>query len=48
MTLHFGLGDSSRIDKLEIKWPDGSLEVLPVPGVDRILTIIEGKGVAKP
>src|SRR6266404_6230821 len=48
MTLHFGLGDSSRIDKLEIKWPDGSLEVVPVLGVDRILTIIEGKGVAKP
>ncbi|HAF14187.1 MAG TPA: CRTAC1 family protein [Blastocatellia bacterium] len=48
MTLHFGLGDSTRIDKLEIKWPDGSLEVVTVPGVDRQLTIVEGKGVVKP
>jgi hypothetical protein len=48
MTLHFGVGDATRVDKLEIKWPDGLLEVVPVPGVDRKLTIIEGKGVAKP
>ncbi len=47
MTLHFGLGDATRVDKLEIKWPDGLLEVVAVPGVDRRLTIIEGKGVAK-
>ena len=48
MTLHFGLGDSTRVDKLEIKWPDGSLEVVTVPGIDRRLTIIEGKGAVKP
>jgi hypothetical protein len=47
MTLHFGLGDSTRVDKLEIKWPDGSLEVVTVPGIDRRLTIIEGKGAVK-
>jgi len=47
MTLHFGLGDSTHVDKLEIKWPNGSLEVVAVPGIDRILTVIEGKGVVK-
>ena len=47
MTLHFGLGELSRIDKLEIKWPDGSTETIDVPGVDRKLTIVEGKGVSK-
>jgi len=47
MTLHFGLGDSTHVDKLEIKWPDGSLEVVTVPGIDRRLTIIEGKGAVK-
>ena len=47
MTLHFGLGDSTRVDKVEIKWPDGSLETVVIPGVDRRVTIIEGKGVAK-
>jgi len=47
MTLHFGLGESNRIDKLEIKWPDGYVETVDVPSVDRKLTIVEGKGVAK-
>jgi len=43
--VHFGLGTFSKVDKLEIHWPDGVVEQLPVPGVDRILTIIEGKGI---
>ncbi len=47
MTLHFGLGELVRIDKLEIKWPDGTAETIDVPGVDRKLTIVEGKGVSK-
>jgi hypothetical protein len=45
--VHFGLGDSTRVDKVEIKWPDGSLETVVIPGVDRKVSIIEGKGVAK-
>src|SRR6185369_1747389 len=31
MTLHFGLGAATKIDKLEIKWPDGSVEEFNVP-----------------
>ena len=46
MTLHFGLGAATSIDKLEIKWPDGSSEIVPVSGIDRKLTITEGKGVS--
>jgi hypothetical protein len=45
--VHFGLGDSTRVDKLEIKWPDGSLETVAIPGVDRKVSVIEGKGVAR-
>jgi enediyne biosynthesis protein E4 len=44
MTLHFGLGAATRVDKLEIKWPDGSLESFDVPAIDRIVTITQGKG----
>ncbi|HVF90503.1 MAG TPA: CRTAC1 family protein [Blastocatellia bacterium] len=44
--LHFGLGPSTRVDKLEIKWPGGAMETVGVPGIDRALTIVEGKGVA--
>jgi hypothetical protein len=43
-TLNFGLGNVTTVDKLEIKWPDGSSETVVVPGVDRKLTITEGKG----
>jgi len=44
MTLHFGLGAATKIDKLEIKWPDGSVESFDVPAVDKIVTITQGKG----
>jgi hypothetical protein len=44
MTLHFGLGAATKIDKLEIKWPDGKVEEFIVSGVDRIVTLTQGKG----
>ena len=44
MTLHFGLGAATKVDKLEIKWPDGSIQSVDVPAIDRIVTITEGKG----
>ncbi len=47
MTLHFGLGAATSVDKVEIKWPDGTVESVNVEGVDRKLTVIEGKGIAK-
>lgn len=43
--LHFGLGSASRIDKLEIDWPSGKKQEVAVPSVDRIFTVIEGKGI---
>jgi hypothetical protein len=47
LTLHFGLGAATAIDKVEIKWPDGTLETVQVASMDRKLTVIEGKGVSK-
>src|ERR1041385_3280493 len=47
MTLHFGLGAAKSVDKLEIKWPDGSLETVNVPAVDKRFTIEQGKGITK-
>ena len=47
MTLHFGLGAATSVDKIEIRWPDGAVESINVPGIDRKLTVVEGKGVAK-
>jgi enediyne biosynthesis protein E4 len=43
--LHFGLGSASTVDSVEIHWPDAHRESLALPGVDRIFTVTEGKGV---
>lgn len=47
MTLHFGLGAATTVDKFEIKWPDGFTETLQAPVVDRKLTVVEGKGIVR-
>ena len=44
LTLHFGLGGATKVDKLEIRWPDGSMEIVSVPAVDKVLTITQGSG----
>jgi enediyne biosynthesis protein E4 len=43
--VHFGLGDSEKVDAVEIHWPSGLKEKVNLPGVDRIFTVEEGKGV---
>jgi enediyne biosynthesis protein E4 len=43
MTLHFGLGAATKVDKLEIKWAGGHLEKVDVPSIDKTMTIIEGQ-----
>jgi hypothetical protein len=45
--LHFGLGGATKIDKVEIHWPDGANEEIRVPAVDQILTVVEGKGIVE-
>ncbi|HEY6660630.1 MAG TPA: ASPIC/UnbV domain-containing protein, partial [Pyrinomonadaceae bacterium] len=43
LTLHFGLGAATKVDKLEIKWSNGSTESFDVPAIDKIITIKQGK-----
>jgi hypothetical protein len=43
--VHFGLGNATSIDSVEVRWPGGPTEKVAVPGVDRILTIQQGRGV---
>jgi hypothetical protein len=42
---HFGLDDATDAGTAEIHWPSGALEKVKLPGVDRIFTITEGKGI---
>jgi hypothetical protein len=41
--LHFGLGPASKIDLLEIRWPDGKMETHRDLDVDRILKFEESR-----
>jgi len=41
---HFGLGDATAIDEIEVHWPSGAKEHFPAPQIDRIVTLIEGQG----
>jgi hypothetical protein len=43
--VHFGLGTASKIERVEIRWPDGKKEEVGIPGVDRIITVVEGQGI---
>ena len=45
---HFGLGTCTKIERVEIHWPSGTIERPVVPGIDQILTIGEGKGQQQP
>ena len=40
---HFGLGSRTKVDRLEIRWPSGALQVLTNLAVDQILKIQEPK-----
>ncbi len=37
--LHFGLGDRSHVERIEVHWVGGRVDILENIGVDRILTI---------
>jgi hypothetical protein len=38
-TIHVGLGDTPKIDKLEVVWANGQTEIFPVDGINRLLVI---------
>ena len=42
---HFGLGDSAKVDNVEIRWPSGLVEQVSLPSVDRYFAVEEGKGI---
>lgn len=44
MRPHFGLGAATKVDKVEIRWPSGRTETVLISGINRILTVVEGKG----
>jgi hypothetical protein len=39
-TLHFGLGDESKVERLEIRWVNGRTRTLHNPEIDRYHTVL--------
>ena len=44
LRVHFGLGTSARVDRLEVRWPNGSTEQWTDVKVDQVMTLTEGTG----
>lgn len=45
--IHFGLGTSNRIEKLEVLWSNGDRESLIPPTVDAFCLVGQGKGIRR-
>lgn len=39
--LHFGSGSASKVDELEVSWPDGSVQTLRNVSVDQTLVVVQ-------
>jgi hypothetical protein len=46
--IHFGVGKSTKIDRLQIRWPSGKVEELQNLDADRFYSILEGQGIVAP
>jgi hypothetical protein len=46
--VHFGLGQATRVDKLEVRWANGPTVAYDVPGVDREIVIRQASGLVTP
>jgi hypothetical protein len=42
---HVGLGESKRVDRIDVRWPAGTTETIRDVAANQIVTITEGKGI---
>ena len=45
--LHFGLGKHTKIDSIQVRWPEGAVDVLKNVKVDQLITIKKGSSKLK-
>ena len=48
LRIHFGLGDASKVDRLEIRWPSGRTEVLADLAANHFYSVKESEGIVAP
>jgi enediyne biosynthesis protein E4 len=44
LRIHAGLGGATRIERVEVRWPNGGAEVWQDVPIRKIVTLVEGKG----
>ena len=47
LRLHFGLGSAARAERVEVRWPSGTVDVIKNLDADRIIYIEEGRGMVR-
>ena len=45
LRVHFGLGAATRVERLEVRWANGTTMAYDVPGVDRLVVIDQARGI---
>ncbi|MGP0096190.1 MAG: CRTAC1 family protein [Terriglobales bacterium] len=44
LRLHFGLGNSQAVDRIQVRWPNGNIEMFSGTAADCFVTLFEGRG----
>jgi enediyne biosynthesis protein E4 len=47
LRVHFGLGQATKVDRLEVHWPSGNIDMSENIPADQLVTIQEGRGMVK-
>lgn len=47
LRVHFGLGDAVKVDRIEIEWPSGHVDVLADVPADQVIYVEEGRGLVR-
>ncbi|GAA5220097.1 VCBS repeat-containing protein [Membranihabitans marinus] len=45
--VHFGLGENTKVDSLQVIWSNGSIETFNVSVIDQLITVTKGQGKRK-
>jgi hypothetical protein len=47
LRVHVGLGGATQVDRLQVRWPSGQMDVAINIPVDSIVTVVEGEGITR-
>jgi hypothetical protein len=45
LRVHFGLGDATRVERVDVRWPNGQVETIRDVPADQVVTVTQGRGI---